>query len=194
VTVDVVISNLYSLVGTLLLTGSQSAFSIQTLDKSYGYFLAILGSIFMLVTFYRLNSMTFFLFNVFWLLISIYGLMRLLENNKSRIKPIFQQFKTSQITHFFLLFLVLVALIANIFGNDNWASIAAVSIFVVSYTACSYGVISQSKYICLSVLANLASLQHFILIQNYVASVQVFIVVFIASYGMFSNLSSSKVK
>ncbi|MDV7105748.1 hypothetical protein R3X26_15185 [Vibrio sp. TH_r3] len=188
--VDVIISNLYSLIGTLLLTGSQSAFSIPTLDKSYGYFLAILGSIFMLVTFYRLNSITFFLFNIFWLLISIYGLMRLLENNKSHISPMLHQYNTVQIVHFFLLFLVLVALIANILGDDTWASIAAVSIFTASYTACSYGVISQSKYVCLSVLANLASLQHFIVIQNYVASVQVFIVVLIASYGMFTHLSS----
>lgn len=65
VSVDLVISNIYSLIGTLLLTSSQSAFSIQKLDKVYGYLLAILGSIFMLVAFYRLNSITFFIFNFF---------------------------------------------------------------------------------------------------------------------------------
>ncbi|MEZ9120838.1 hypothetical protein AB4098_01240 [Vibrio cyclitrophicus] len=190
--VDVVISNIYSLIGTLLLTISQSAFSIQKLDKVYGYLLAILGSIFMLVAFYRLNSMTFFIFNFFWLLISFYGLILLLDNRKSRLNPTLKDNSALTVLYLTLALLVLGAIVANILGDDSWASIAAVSIFVISYTSCSFGLVTQSKYICLSIFANLASLQHLIAIQNYVTSIQVIIVVLIANYGWLNNIRTNK--
>jgi len=192
VSVDVVISNIYSLIGTLLLTISQSAFSIQKLDKVYGYLLAILGSIFMLVAFYRLNSMTFFIFNFFWLLISFYGLILLLDNRKSRLNPTLKDNSALTVLYLTLALLVLGAIVANILGDDSWASIAAVSIFVISYTSCSFGLVTQSKYICLSIFANLASLQHLIAIQNYVTSIQVIIVVLIANYGWLNNIRTNK--
>ena len=192
VSVDVVISNIYSLIGTLLLTISQSAFSIQKLDKVYGYLLAILGSIFMLVAFYRLNSITFFIFNFFWLLISFYGLIRLLDNRKSRLNPTLKDNSALTVLYLTLALLILGAIVANILGNDSWASIAAVSIFVISYTSCSFGLVTQSKYICLSIFANLASLQHLIAIQNYVTSIQVIIVVLIANYGWLNNIRTNK--
>lgn len=190
--VDIVISNIYSLIGTLLLTTSQSTFSIQKLDKAYGYLLAILGSIFMSVAFYRLNSMTFFCFNVFWLLISFNGLMRLLDNSKHRLNSTIQNKNVLTVLYLALALLMLGAIIANIGGSDSRASIAAVLIFVISYASCSFGLVTQRKYICLSVFANLASLQHLIAVQNYVAAIQVVIVVIVANYGLFNHMPANK--
>ena len=183
--VDVVISNIYSLIGALLLTGSQSAFSIQTFDRAYGYLLAVLGSIFMLIAFYRLHSMVFFVFNAFWLCVSFYGLFRLLDQpSKTEATQRLHSKNRHNAVHFALFFLALAAIGANLLDSQHWASICAVSIFIIGYTACSNGVISQRMYIGASIIANLSSLQYLLAIQNYVSSIQILLVVVIALYGL----------